>query len=90
LRGLEAGVHHLHSLGWAHNDVNPANVVVGADGEPAMVDFGSCPRIGDKLGASRGTPGWMENGDEYTTSKESHDIAALDKIRAWLDNPTFK
>ena len=64
--------------------------MVNATGEPVLVDFGSCHRIGDLLGVSRGTPGWMEDRDHYTTSKKSHDIAALDRIREWMDNPTFK
>lgn len=85
---------YLHALGWAHNDVNPANVVVRDDtGEPVLIDFGSCGRIGDKMGASRGTPGFAEeetDSDGYTLSKASHDWYGLDKIREWLKNPTFR
>lgn len=91
LRSLESAIRHLHSIGLAHNDINPGNIMVNeARGEPVLVDFGSCHEIGAKLTASRGTPGWTEDGDDYTTSKESHDICALDKIRLWLDKPTFR
>ncbi|KAI1139119.1 kinase-like protein [Hypoxylon sp. FL0543] len=88
---LESAIRRLHSLGLAHNDINPRNIMVNeASGEPVLVDFGSCHKIGDKLTASLGTPGWTEDGDDYTISKESHDIAALDKIRSWLDKPTYR
>ncbi|OTA53885.1 kinase-like protein [Hypoxylon sp. EC38] len=91
LNGLDSAIRHLHSLGLAHNDINPGNIMVNEiSGEPVLVDFGSCHKIGAKLTASRGTPGWTEEGDDYTTSKESHDISALDKIRLWLDKPTFR
>ncbi|KAI0838412.1 kinase-like protein [Hypoxylon sp. FL0890] len=90
LNGLESAIRHLHSLGLAHNDINPGNIMVNeASGEPVLVDFGSCHKIGAELTASRGTPGWTEDGDDYTTSKESHDISALDKIRLWLDKPIY-
>ena len=91
LDGLGSAVRHLHEvLGLAHNDINPHNVMLDDDGEPVLVDFGSCHRIGDRLTASRGTPGWTEEGDDYTLSKASHDLAALEKIEKWLDAPTFK
>jgi serine/threonine protein kinase len=81
---LESAINHLHRLGWAHNDLNPSNVLVAEDGRPVLVDFGSTKRIGCKLTTSRGTPGWMEEGDAYHTSEKSHDLFALEKIRAWL------
>ncbi|KAB5530399.1 kinase-like domain-containing protein [Coniochaeta sp. 2T2.1] len=91
LAGLVSAVHHLHSLGWAHNDIKPDNIMVNErDAESVLVDFGSSHRIGAKLTSSRGTAGWMEEGDDYMTSKESHDICALEKVRLWLDNPTLK
>lgn len=87
--GLESAVHHLHSVGWAHNDVTPGNVMVSDAGEPILVDFGSCRKIRDKMGPSGHTAGWEEEGDDYTLSKASHDWHGLDKIRSWLKKPTF-
>ncbi|KND88609.1 hypothetical protein TOPH_06706 [Tolypocladium ophioglossoides CBS 100239] len=91
---LESAICHLHSLGWAHNDLNPKNVLVddstAAGGLPVLIDFGSAREIGTLLGTSRGTSGWIEGRiEDYTTSKREHDIFALEKIRVWLDNPTF-
>jgi serine/threonine protein kinase len=84
---LEDAVRHLHSLGLAHNDINPANIMVNDAGMPVLVDFGSCREIGKQMGCSRGTDGWVEDIDNYEISEASHDIFGLEKIRAWLDNP---
>ncbi|KAI9656023.1 MAG: hypothetical protein M1821_005084 [Bathelium mastoideum] len=91
MRTLEAAIHHLHSLGWAHNDLNPGNILVNEAGMPILIDFGSSLEIGKKLGTSRGTKGWIEEDmKEYTTSEKRHDISALLKIRAWLEKPSFR
>lgn len=91
---LRSAIHHLHSLGWAHNDLNPSNVLVDdsvAGGKPVLIDFDSARELGKLMGMSRGTSGWIEGRiEDYTTSRKEHDIFALDKIDAWLDNPTFK
>lgn len=88
MAALEAAVRHLHSsaLGVAHNDLNPHNVLLNADSMPVVADFGSCRRVGEKLGTTRGTPGWIE-GDvaDYTTSEVRHDVFALGRIRDWLE-----
>lgn len=90
INGLDSAIRHLHSIGLAHNDINPFNIMVDeSSGEPILIDFGSTQKIGAQMTTSRGTPGWMEDGDDYEISKESHDIFALDKIRLWLDKPNF-
>ncbi|KAI1422313.1 kinase-like domain-containing protein [Xylaria sp. FL1777] len=91
IESLESAIHHIHSLGWAHNDLNPTNVLVAGDGTPVLIDFGSARRIGDKLSTSRGTKGWIDcEMKDYTTSETRHDTSALAKIRTWMDKPTFE
>ncbi|KAI1104787.1 kinase-like domain-containing protein [Jackrogersella minutella] len=90
IESLESAIHHLHSLGWAHNDLNPTNVLVAEDRRPILIDFGSAHRIGEKLTMSRGTKGWIDcEMKDYTTSETRHDTSALAKLGTWLDNPTF-
>ncbi len=36
----------LHAAGWWHGDVSPANVLLGADGRPLLIDFGTARRLG--------------------------------------------
>ncbi|POR35871.1 Serine/threonine protein kinase [Tolypocladium paradoxum] len=91
MESLESAIRHVHSLGWAHNDLNPTNILVTEDSRPILIDFGSARRIGEKLSTSRGTKDWINcDMKDYTTSETGHDTSALTKICTWLDSPTFK
>lgn len=83
MEALTSAVNHLHKLGLSHNDICPQNVMV-SNGNPVLIDFGSCRRTGDKMAASGGSTGWKEDGDEYLLSKNSHDLVGLAKIRQWI------
>lgn len=81
MNGIRAGVEHLHSLGLAHNDLNPMNIALDKDDQPVILDFGSCRKFGDAL-LSGGTPGWID--EDYSTSAQHHDETALQKLELWL------
>jgi len=81
MNGIRAGIKHLHSLGFAHNDLNPMNIALDGDDNPIILDFGSCKRAGEQL-LSAGTYGWID--ECYSTSARQHDESAIAKIEAWL------
>lgn len=81
LEALESAVDHLHSLGLAHNDINPDNIMV-ENGAPVLIDFGSCQPFGKRL-QSLGTEGWYE--ELFFTSEQKHDVCSLTKLGGWLD-----
>ena len=81
---LESAIDYLHSLGLAHNDINPGNIMV-KDGLPILIDFGSCQPYGKNL-RSLGTKGWYE--ELFFTSEKKHDVYSLAKLRDWLDEPS--
>ncbi|OPB43272.1 hypothetical protein A0O28_0104630 [Trichoderma guizhouense] len=60
MESLRAAIAHLHTLGWAHNDLNPSNVLVAQDRRAILIDFDSSRKIGEKLSTSRGTKGWID------------------------------
>ena len=77
MRELRAGIEHLHSLDYAHNDLNPMNVAMDKGDAPVILDFGSCRKFGEAL-LSGGTPGWIDGG--FGASAAQHDVSALRKM----------
>jgi len=82
MNGITSAVEHLHSLGLAHNDLTPMNIMVDEYDAPIIVDFGSCRPFGKDL-ITAGTPGWVD--EEFVTSEQRHDEIALRKIETWLE-----
>ncbi|POR36134.1 Uncharacterized protein TPAR_03658 [Tolypocladium paradoxum] len=86
IEALESAVDYIHSLGLAHNDINPDNIMV-RDGMPVLIDFGSCQPYGKRL-QSLGTQGWYE--ELFYTSEKKHDEYSLGILREWLQKPKLR
>ncbi|MCE9567323.1 MAG: protein kinase [Planctomycetes bacterium] len=65
IRKLAEALAYAHSQGVVHRDVKPANVILDAQGEPLLLDFGLASRVeaGDERlttdGQGMGTPAYM-------------------------------
>ncbi|GJP60652.1 hypothetical protein CLOP_g17877, partial [Closterium sp. NIES-67] len=63
LIGIARGFEYLHSFGLVHRDIKPANVLITADMQPKIADFGLV-RVGEgtTVGTTRimGTPGYVD------------------------------
>jgi serine/threonine protein kinase len=89
LAGVELAVKFLHSLGLAHNDISPYNIMVrkADDGSctPVLIDFDSCVPFGGRV-MTFGTPGFYDEEDnEPSISHKKHDEYALARLREWWD-----
>lgn len=85
MNSITSAIEHLHSLGLAHNDLTPMNIMIDEYDAPVIVDFGSCRPFGKDL-ITAGTPGWVD--EEFVTSEQRHDEIALRKIKTWLEKKT--
>ncbi|KAK3046015.1 hypothetical protein LTR09_012452 [Extremus antarcticus] len=90
MTGLCSGIDHLHSLGLAHNDLNPMNIALDRNNDVVILDFGSCRKFGEEL-ISAGTPGWFDDDSpDWAVSAKTHDEFALRKIESWLQRKRLK
>jgi serine/threonine protein kinase len=56
LNGIFAGITHMHSLGLAHNDITPDNIMLDENGCAVIIDFNNSGILG--VPCRSGTPGW--------------------------------
>lgn len=77
---VKAGIDFIHSLGMAHNDINPDNICI-VDGRAVIVDFDGCLPFGEKLmkGVSI-----VRNHLDYPISAAENDWRGLEDLESFL------
>jgi serine/threonine protein kinase len=86
LQGWEAGIRHIHSIGYVHNDVHPTNLMVLDDGTPVVIDFDMLTKKGAIQYGGRFE--WSDQ--EVNVASEKRDWDGMQEIRTWLDEGTEK
>jgi serine/threonine protein kinase len=75
----------LHAAGWAHCDVWPGNVLIDADGQPALADFDRATPFGQCAGAASPLYASPERLLMNAPVKEACDVYSLGVIfHQWL------
>ncbi|KAH7363645.1 kinase-like domain-containing protein [Plectosphaerella cucumerina] len=84
---VEAAATHLHSLGYAHNDISPRNIMFDDDGHAILIDMDCCAPLGSPIQKGGLTTGWkgpMTEGQKFSTSSAECDKLAIQGIRDCL------
>ncbi|KAI0557059.1 Protein kinase domain containing protein [Gracilaria domingensis] len=80
LRELSSAVDHLHRLGYAHNDLNPRNIMYDDNGTAIIIDFDSSRQIGHKLGNKRGTQMFYDKSSYVSVAENDYySLRMIDK-----------
>ncbi|KAI1120257.1 kinase-like domain-containing protein [Nemania abortiva] len=81
MQDIRAGVAHLHSVGFVHNDLNPTNIMLTDDGTAVVIDFDSARPTGEPLGLKGATPFWEV---DSKFSLPENDLQQVDQIERTL------
>jgi serine/threonine protein kinase len=82
LKSLQQALEHLHCLGFVHNDITPANIMLDRNNSPVIIDFGGLCRIGESLAFVKRTRGWHD--ESVIHALKENDINALVELETWL------
>ncbi|KAK0421582.1 kinase-like domain-containing protein [Armillaria borealis] len=80
---IKKGIEHIHGLGLVHNDINPRNILLDADGKLVIIDFDSCRKQGESM--LDGKCGTFPFSNDSETAEFQNDFYGLEKIREWME-----
>lgn len=82
VKSVRTALNHLHSYGFVHNDITPANIMLDESDVPVIIDFGGLCRVGDSLQHTKRTMGWHD--ETVSHAMLSNDTDAVAELEIWL------
>jgi serine/threonine protein kinase len=79
LRDVALAVHHAHEHGVIHRDLKPANILVDADHQPHIMDFGLAKLVGQSSTASYTESGLAVGTPAYMSPEQASGVKTLDR-----------
>ena len=89
LNGIRAAVRHIHSMGYAHNDISACNILFDRNENAVLIDLDSCTLIGETLKKGGIVGGWRGPffwGKEFKYLSIDCDELSLQYIADWLSD----
>ncbi|KAF8491644.1 kinase-like domain-containing protein [Gautieria morchelliformis] len=88
LGDIRAGLDHIHSLGYVHDDINPRNIMLDDQGQAVIIDFDSCSKPGEK--SRGGTYGWSKSPQTVAIENDEYGFGLIERfIRGDYDGTTY-
>lgn len=78
MAGVANGLGHLHSKGFVHRDLKPQNILIAANGQAAVSDFGLVKNVAEFADEPHHEPGSVVSGETKPTgAKKSRTVAGV-------------
>lgn len=82
---IESAAAHLHSLGYAHMDISPQNIMIDDNGQAVLIDFDACLPFGETVTKAGLVTDWKGplagEGRQFKEASKECDELAIQAIR---------
>jgi serine/threonine protein kinase len=93
MQQVKSGATHLHTIGLAHNDISPSNIMLDSNGDGSdnvvLIDLDCCRPLGQPIACGGVVAGWrgplFDNGKRFNISSAECDSLAIQYIETWLE-----
>ncbi|PYI00259.1 hypothetical protein BO78DRAFT_424672 [Aspergillus sclerotiicarbonarius CBS 121057] len=82
LKGVLAGIRHLHRNGMMHNNINPSTIQLTWHETPVIVGFGCTRSVGASLRNFKRAPHWHD--PKVQVSMQDNDLEAYEELKTWM------